>query len=241
MLLTRREQLARDMSHYTASDVSTRLKTSFVGGSILTQWGKRQTPGIDYLSGSDLLTFDQRWYQEIEVITRAEKHLLTKTRQELEPATQDGRVIIAIDTTENNRVVGCIVLWELDQDDQRRMWYELGTFVVVPDHRYKARGPKAMPIGDVLYRKLLHVHRDKNILGTTTNLKAIHTGLRHGMQMIGFQELPLRVHRSTCICPIEKTGVRDNLFCQIKNQSCRMRVSFHTWIRMGYPKRLPTP
>jgi hypothetical protein len=226
------------MSQDTFSDVFTRLKTSVLGGSLLTLLGERQTPGIQYLSGNTLLAFHQGWYREIETITRAEKHLLTKTRSDLEPAAQDGRVIIAIDTTENNRVVGCIVLWELDRDGQDRMWYELGTFVVVPDHRYKARGPKAMPIGDVLYRTLLHTHRRKNILGTTTNLKAIHTGLRHGMQMIDFHHLPLQVHRSTCICPIEKTGVSDNSYCQIKNQSCRVRVSFHTWIRMRYPKRL---
>ena len=226
------------MPHDTLSDVFARLKTSLLGGSLLTLWGERQTPGIEYLSGNALLAFHQGWYSEIETITRAEKHLLTKTRADLEPAAQDGRVIIAIDPTEDNRVVGCIVLWELDHDDQGHMWYELGTFVVVPDHRYKARGPKAMPIGDVLYRKLLHTHRSKNILGTTTNLKAIHTGIRHGMQMIRFQELPSRVHRSTCICPMEKTGVNDNAHCQIKNQACRVRVSFHTWIRMGYPQRL---
>lgn len=222
-------------------DVQLLLKTTRIGGGVLCKIGETKTPGIKYLSGPALLKFDDRWYDEIERITRAEKHLLTKTREELEPAAKDSRVTIAIDTTENNRVVGCIILWELGVDSQGIPWFELGTFVVVPDHRYKARGPKAMPIGDALYRRLLHAHRKKNILGTTTNIHAIHTGMRHGMQMIRFESLPNAIHVATCICPSTKTGVEDNAFCQIKNKLCRVRVTFPTWLRMGRPTRMRIP
>lgn len=204
--------------------------------SSLARW---RTPGIIYLSGSSLLAFDERWYDEIEGITRAEKHLLTKTREQLQPAAKAGRVTIAIDTTDKDRVVGCIVLWELCEDATGVTWYELGTYVVAEEYRYNARGPHAMPIGDALYHKLLYTHREKNILGTTTNTKSIHIGMRHGMQMVSFTMLPESVRRASCICPMDKTGTNDNWSCHILDQKCRVRVTRPTWIRMGMPNRLP--
>jgi len=196
------------------------------------------TPAIAYLSGDSLLLFDESWYAQVEAITRAEVHLLTKTREDLEPAARNGRVIIAVDTSAGNRVVGCIVLWELDRDADGVMWYELGTFLVSPEYRFGSDSPKAMPIGDALYRRLLAEHQDKNTLGTTTNRAAIKTGRRHGMQMISFGRLPIAIHRATCICPIEKTGVADQMRCRIKDQLCRVRVSYETWLRMDQPVRL---
>ncbi|NQV90105.1 hypothetical protein HQ487_01720 [Candidatus Uhrbacteria bacterium] len=223
------------------ADLRYAVMSSHFGGQALSKLGQLQTPGIVYLSGRALLNFDPRWYNEIEAITRAEEHLLTKTRADLEPAAKNNQVTIAIDTTQQNRVVGCIVLWELERDRQGVLWYELGTFVVAPDHRYKARGPKAMPIGDALYRLLLHQHRNKNIIGTTTNIHAIHTGLRHGMQMVSYHDLPPDIHTATCICPFSKTGAEDNAHCTIKNLKCRVRVSYPTWVRMGQPTRLSFP
>ena len=116
------------------------------------------------------------------------------------------------------------------------MWYELGTFLVIPTYRY---GNTKLPIGDIMYHHLLATNPDKNILGTTTNPKAIHTGIRHGMVMIRFRDLPTAVHRATCICPIEKTGATDNFHCRIKDAACRVRVSTPTLERMGRPATLP--
>ena len=186
------------------------------------------TPGILYLSGEDLLAHDERWYTEVETVTRGEVHLLTKTRVELEPAARHGLVTIAIDTTEGGRLVGCIVLWELTADHEGVMWYELGTFLVVPDHRFKARGPHAMPIGDVLTRHLLDEHADKRIMCTTTNPAAAHTFVRDGMRVVSFHTLPASVHTATCICPFKKTGATDNQFCRIKNGPCYAFVSHNT-------------
>lgn len=220
-------------------DLKIYLRTTLLGGRMVSSLARRRTPGIIYLTGNALLAFDERWYDEIEIITKAEPHLLTKTREQLEPAVQAGLVTIAIDTTANDRVVGCIVLWELCQDKQGRTWYELGTYVVDEEYRYKAKGPHAMPIGYALYHSLLYTHRDKNILGTTTNKRSIHIGRHHGMQMISFTQLPPEVQRASCICPPTKTKATDNAHCQILDKSCRVRVTRPTWIRMGMPTRIP--
>lgn len=198
-----------------------------------------RTPGIIYLSGSDLLVHNERWYEEVEAITHREVHLLTKTRTELEPAARQGLVTIAIDTAQDNRLVGCIVLWELERDHEGVMWYELGTFLVVPDHRFKARGPRALPIGDVLTRHLLDEHANKRIMCTTTNPAAAHTFVRDEMRVVSFHALPTTIHRATCICPIKKTGVADNRLCRIKNGPCYAFISHNTWEVMGTPQTLP--
>lgn len=198
-----------------------------------------RTPGIVYLSGADLLAHDERWYAEVEAVTRGEIHLLTKTQEELEPAARQGLVTIAIDTTQDNRLVGCIVLWELERDHEGAMWYELGTFLVVPDHRFKARGSRALPIGDVLTRHLLDEHANKRIMCTTTNPAAAHTFVRDGMRMVSFHALPMTVHHATCICPSSKTDTTDNRLCGIKNGPCYAFVSHNTWEAMDCPATLP--
>ncbi len=190
------------------------------------------TPSILYLSGRALCDCSEHWYQEVEQITREEPQLLTKTRKELEPASQQGHVLIAVDKETSNRVVGGIVLWDLDVDDQGQMWYELGTFFVHPSYRFHHT---QIPIGDTLYARLLKENEGKNILGTTANIHAIHTGARHGMQMIRFGDLPERIRYATCICPSSKTGVVNNTHCLLRNETCRVRVSHDTWIRLGSP------
>lgn len=195
-------------------------------------------PHIIYLSGPPLLAFDDSWYDQVEAITRAEPQLLTKTRLELEPAARAGHVLIAVDVTQNSRVVGGIVLWDLDRDQTGAMWYELGTFFVHPEYRYSHTH---LPIGDTLYARLLAENRGKNILGTTGNIHAIHTGARHGMQMIRFGDLPEEVRRASCICPASKTGVADNAHCRLRDLLCRVRVSSDTWVRMGQPALIPIP
>jgi len=192
---------------------------------------------IRYLSGEALLAFDETWYDQVETITTKEPFLLTKTRTELEPAAKDGRVLIAIDTDDAHNVVGCIVLWDLEVSELGVSWYELGTFFVHPTYRF---GHTHLPIGDQLYARLLDEHVDKNILGTTGNKKAIHTGERHGMKMIRFGQLPESVRRASCICPIEKTGATNNVHCRAKDITCRVRVSTPTWERMGRPHLLET-
>lgn len=191
-----------------------------------------QTSSIVYLSGNELLHFPDRWYQEVEAITREEPQLLTKTRKELEPAAQQGHVLIAVDVLADHRVVGGIVLWDLDVDEHNQMWYELGTFFVHPSYRFHHTH---IPIGDTLYARLLNENQGKNILGTTANIHAIHTGARHGMQMIQFSDLPERIRHATCICPSSKTGAINNVHCLLRDEICRVRVSHDTWVRLGSP------
>ena len=230
-----------EMFGMTATDLSTRIRTSRAGAVLQFALDRRSTPGIEYLWGERLLALDESWYDQIESITREEPHLLTKTRTELEPAARDGRVVIAIDTQASNRVVGCIILWELERDQSGQMWCELGTYVVARAYRFKSGTHRSMPIGDILYRMFLDRYRNSNILGTTTNIKAIHIGQRHGMQMISFDQLPPEICKATCICPPDKTGTQDNWQCCQRNEKCRVRVPFATWRRMGSPTRLAYP
>ncbi len=224
-----------------ATDLNTSIRTSRLGAAVRFALDRRGTPGIDYLWGERLLALDESWYNELEDITREERHLLTKTRAELEPAAYDGRVVIAVDRTSHNCVVGCIILWELERDDRGEMWYELGTYVVVREYRFKSGSARSMPIGDVLYRLFLDRYRNSNILGTTTNIKAIHIGQRHGMQMISFDQLPPGICQATCVCSFAKTGSTDFAQCRQRDRTCRVRVPFTTWRRMGSPARLPHP
>lgn len=202
-------------------------------------------PDIHFIWGEDLLFFDQTWYDQVKQTTRREKHLLMKTRAELEPAARDGRVLLAVTFRMDKcggpdwmNVAGCIVLWDLERDPRGMMWYELGTFFVEPFWRFSQTG---LPIGDWLYQHLLDLHRDKNIIGTTTNPSAIATGMRHGMQMVSFSDLPITIHRATCCCPVEKTGTENNMRCPLKDAQCRVRVTTQTWERMGRPTRLSYP
>lgn len=202
-------------------------------------------PDINFIWGEDLLYVDQTWYNQVEESTSRERHLLTKSRAELEPAARDGRVLLAVTFKMDKcggsdwmNIAGCIVLWDLERDPRGVMWYELGTFFVEPHWRF---GYTALPIGDALYQTLLDLHPDKNIIGTTTNPSAIHTGMRHGMQMVSFQDLPISIHRSTCICPVEKTGTLDNMRCPLKDAQCRVRVTMQTWERLGRPPIISYP
>ncbi len=231
----------KDMFGLNTADIGTSIRTSPLGAAVRFALDKRATPGIDFLWGERLLALDEYWYNELEAITCEEPHLLFKSREELEPAARRGHVILAVDRNENNRVAGCIVLWELDRDDQGEMWYELGTYVVAREYRFKSGTQRSMPIGDILYRLFLHRYRDRNILGTTTNIKAIHIGQRHGMQMISFDQLPPGICQATCVCGIDKTGSEDFRSCSQRDGSCRVRVPYQTWRRLGSPERLPYP
>ncbi|MBI5793539.1 hypothetical protein HZA87_00410 [Candidatus Uhrbacteria bacterium] len=213
--------------------------------SMPTAHHKFGLPPIDFVWGEDLLRFDQTWYDQVEETTRHERHLLTKTRKELEPAALDGRVLLAVHFkmdkcggSDMMNVAGGIVLWDLERDPRGVMWYELGTFFVEPYWRFEQTH---LAIGDTLYQTLLDLHRDKNILGTTTNVSAIKTGMRHGMQMVNFSSLPITIHRATCICPIEKTGTDNNMHCPLKDAQCRARVTTETWERLGRPARITYP
>lgn len=193
-----------------------------------------RTPGIDYLSGYALKQFDW-WIPQVVEATRAEEHLLTKTSAELRTVANEHHIIVAVDKRHNHHIVGCIALWHLGKDAQGQDWFELGTLWVKKTYRF--HGTHHMPIADALYRRILANNQEKNILATTTNISAIHLGVRHGMQMIPFVSLPKKTHVATCVCPPQKTGVSNNKHCRLKDMSCHVRVPFPTWQRMGKPKR----
>ncbi|MFH1405268.1 MAG: hypothetical protein ABIH21_04200 [Patescibacteria group bacterium] len=186
---------------------------------------------IRYLGGSDLCAVPG-WEQQVSAQTMIERDLLFKTPAQLLDAAQNHFVVIAVDHSADNKVVGCIIRWHLFNG-----WYELGTFYVVEEYRFRHNlSAEDQPrIGDILYGYILKNSEDKNILGTTTNLSAIKTGERNGMVLLNFDQLPDNVRCATCICPAEKTLSKAPTFCWIKDGVCRVRVSAHTWVRMGRP------
>lgn len=237
--------MLRSLFHKQArQDLLTVFSTSSLGTSPANILDTFRTPGIQYISGPALKRFAW-WIPQIVDATQNEQHLLAKTSLELKVAADKGHIIIAVDTRRNHIVVGCIALWDLTENHRnwisslggnvRDGWYELGTLWVKPEYRF--HGDRHMPIADALYRRNLADNQSKNILATTTNLAAIHLGMRHGMQMIPFSTLPQNIHKATCVCPPEKTGVTDNMQCPLKDKMCRVRVPFPTWQRMGKPQR----
>ncbi len=226
------------MSHHSTLSLS--LLTSPAAIGLLNVRDKIRTPGVRYLSKQELIDFGDSWMDDVLCQMKTERHLLPQERSGLEQSVVSGLATIAIDTT-NNKFAGCLILWDLGNDEFGRPWFEIGSFLVMPDYRFRSGTKKAMPIGDALYRRVLNNNRDKNILGTTTNRSAVRTGQRHGMQMILFQQLPSTIEVATCICSSAKTLSDCPSECKIKDVVCRVRVSFPTWIRLGKPTRVNWP
>jgi hypothetical protein len=221
------------------SELKRQVKSSSVGAHARHIAHMYRTPGISYAHGSGLSTLKLGWETRLAQITRDEEHLLTKTSDDFRRTAKEGYIIVATDLYAEGMVIGCITLWSLGTDHSGREWFELGSFVLHPEYRF---GQTGMPIGDTLYQMLLLQHRDKNIIGTTTNPHAIHTGQRHGMIMTSFFALPTSIHQATCVCPMEKTDVereRNARSCVIKNSACRIRMTTQTWERMGRPTQMP--
>jgi len=88
-------------------------------------------------------------------------------------------------------------------------WYELGSTWVHPQHRHKG-------LSNVLYERFLGLHKDKNVLATTTNPIAMQTGRHLHFVTVRRAELPEQVWRASCSCSPEKTG------CHNGNRSCHL-------------------
>ncbi len=186
---------------------------------------------ITILGGPRLIAFDESWYSQIETVTSLEPYLLPKTRAELELAAREERLLVAIDAAQDSRVVGGIGLWELDRDDMGVMWHKLETFFVMPEYRFRKTG---LPIADRLFTRLLDENREKNIVCTTGNIRAIRTGARNGMQPIRCRDLPGKIRLSSCVCSGDAL-IGNN------RASCLVSVSGDTWLRLGEPPRLHWP
>lgn len=192
---------------------------------------------IVYLHGNDLLTFPT-WARQVSTITKNRAHLLPKEAHELRALQAAGRIIIAIDRFADDQVVGCIALWHLVTDRDQISWSELGTVFVVPGYTFR---DSSLHIADELYRRMLAAFPNENIIATTTNTKALHSGQRAGLMHPGFHRLPMIVQEATCVCPREKTGADDPANCTLRDRTCFVRVSPDTMRRMGSPPDLPFP
>lgn len=189
---------------------------------------------IDYIVGKEVNQFAD-WAETVAQITREEEHLLPQNPGSLRAAAEEGHVLLVVDRDAENRVVGCGVLWPLVVSSIDP-WYELGTIFVIREYRYGSIG---QPISDGIYRRIFETFPELNILATTTNEAAKHAGQRNGMIRIRFSVLYEKVRVATCVCPIMKTGVRDNRFCRFRDNACNVRLSKETWKRMGSPEPQP--
>lgn len=188
------------------------------------------TPGIAVRHGEQLTHEDHAWIREIVTATAQEDALLVVNESKIETAIHDDRVIVAFDRL-TGAFAGCLFPWRLTDDAAGYTWTEIGTIYVPPAFRFRRTRlricEKLLAMG--IRRRELH---DEMVMMTTTNPVVVHHGVRQGMQVIPFTDLPPEVHAATCCCPTKKTGapsVADNpAHCTQRDITCRCIVSAST-------------
>jgi len=147
-----------------------------------------------------------------KVIAKAiagEPHLLPTPDGCLQFSYEDGLAVVVLD--DNDRPVGYSRLQViLGCGHPDGGWYELGSTWVHPQHRGNG-------VNLQMYRLLLPLHTEKNILATTTNGASIHVGEQIGLVVIGRKELREKVWQASCCCPCSKTGAS-----KPKNEDCQL-------------------
>ncbi len=169
-----------------------------------------------------------RVFGVIAEMSQREPALLSKSVEVLLAQWERGLTQVMLDGDE---VIAHATLWRLIEDED---WHELGTVWVRPDRR-------GHELSAQLYRELFARHPGLNILATTTVAASIKIGAHVGLKMIPYNALPERIRAATCCCPRSKTGVDDNRRCQLREQSCFVRVTSETWCRLGHPPTLWHP
>ncbi|HBR80142.1 MAG: hypothetical protein UW63_C0078G0005 [Candidatus Uhrbacteria bacterium GW2011_GWF2_44_350] len=172
------------------------------------------------------------WAEYLSAITRREPHLLAQSAEDIRACGRAGLVILAVDRSADNLIVGSISLVPLNVTTDGRPWFELMMVYVDERYRFPITG---LDIVDELHRRIAHLNDSNNLLSTTTNPSEVKSGIRVGMIHVSFTALPPNVRRATCICPADKIGVADPLTCPQCDCYCVARVSRETWERLGCP------
>jgi hypothetical protein len=136
---------------------------------------------------------------------KTEKHLLWKGPLELMKQMLTGRSVVAF---HGWKIVCHVTLWHLAGD-----WYECGTMWT--DSKFRRQG-----LAERVMSSLILHGGGKRMILTSTNIVSQKLAKTVGFESISFHDLPSEVHRETCICGNEKTGVSDQLRCTIKNRKC---------------------
>lgn len=184
---------------------------------------------VSYITAdiSHTLNLDEQ-FSYLSEITEREPHLLPQTAESLKKQFNNGLSVIAIS---DGILIGHTTLLLLTTDPEP--FYEVGTTWVHEDWRGKG-------INTEMYVRLFALHRNKNILGTTTNPASMRVGVHLDMIAVPRRSLPYPVWNSSCICPPEKTGSDNPHSCshawtehQCGDVPCVFRVTKETAERYG--------
>ncbi len=176
------------------------------------------------------------WAETLARNIQNEPHLLPHNPATLRDAASGKRLIVVYDK-ENDLLVGCAAMWPLGESDEG-IWFRFGTMFVIEPYRYRCSG---MKIADEMYRRMLNMFSQANVLATTTNRVAVHAGLRAGLVRVRYEDLPCNIRRATCVCPASKTGIANPLYCPLVDTTCFVHVSRETYERLGRPESPPFP
>lgn len=149
-------------------------------------------------------------FVELSVRFLKEKHIQWKTPLELFTQFLNGSSIVIYD---GSKIVGHFTLWPLAGG-----WQEAGSIWVRPE--YRGRG-----IAKQLFGELLSEHATEKILLTTTNPVIMRLGAAHGLTLISFADLPVEVHRDTCVCSSQKMKAACYLNCRLKDKACKLFIN----------------
>ncbi len=146
-----------------------------------------------------------------------EPHLLPVTAADIEQSLAGGLALVIVEDDEPIAFTRLVPLVE--------GWYELGSTWVRSD----CRGRK---LNHRMYEFFLPLHREKNILATTTNPASLAVGRDVGMVLIARKTLPPYVWRATCsFCPASKIGTIDVAACRLAWQEDQCTAG-PCWIRV---------
>jgi hypothetical protein len=136
---------------------------------------------------------------------KREQHLIWKSPLELMKQMLAGRSVVAF---RGWKIICHVTVWHLTDN-----WYECGTMWTDPSSREKGLAQRVM-------QRLLECNQDKLLMLTSTNVVSQRLARSVTFQAVKFNTLPQAVHKETCICDEHKTGVTDQMLCQIKDRKC---------------------
>jgi len=145
-------------------------------------------------------------YDTISLVTETEKHLLPVSSEDIRDSFLKGNAIIGM---YGGSVICYCRIIPLLPKGSRQQFYELGTTWV--DRWMRGHG-----INHLMYHTFLPMHKNKNILATTTNPVSRKVGEDLGLVTVTRKQLPTEAWQSSCTCPAEKTG------CSLQNLHCKL-------------------
>jgi GNAT superfamily N-acetyltransferase len=127
--------------------------------------------------------------------TAQEDNLLYKSPVTLISQFQTGRNIILLEADRNRRfrLIGYATFYHLGIDETGDNCWELGTVVVDKERRGKHFGTQ-------VYHEVARLHDEVHgkLFATTKSIRAYEAGLRQGLELFDFNDLPAEIRRNIC-------------------------------------------